>query len=78
MIMRKRCPLCNNMIRIRRDGTMYKHNTVPNTGMVLRPVTDALKCSGSSLSVENARKIAEDRAEWAEQHAPAYGSFERF
>lgn len=68
--MRKRCPFCKNMVRMRRDGTMYKHATEPQSGMVLRMVTDKNRCPGSQITIDHAKAFVADREKrtdlWAE------------
>lgn len=68
MAMKKKCPLCGWMTRMRRDGTFYKHATTPQNGMVLVEVTDVNRCTGSLLKPEHAAAIAADQAERTDLH----------
>lgn len=59
--MRAICPICTNVIRLRRDRTFYKHATTPNTGMHLVTITETNQCSGTHRTIDQAQMIREDR-----------------
>ena len=57
MSIRKRCPFCGNMVRMRKSGTFYNHTKKANSGLVLHVVTTDNKCPGSRVTPETAREV---------------------
>jgi len=50
MTMRRTCPFCGNVIRLRNDGTFYNHTKGSQNMAFKTAVTITNKCVGSGLS----------------------------
>ena len=46
--MRKRCPICKNMVRLKRDGTLYKHGRTYSTREWPNAAYGQNQCPGSN------------------------------
>ena len=69
MAVKKKCPLCMNLIKMRNDGTYYDHAVRGHAvGMNLIAVTKTNRCFASHRTPEQAEKVFKDRVERTDLH----------